>query len=454
MSLTVFHSSASKLSRLGVYKARQSFEQCQVQTSFSEVLQIRVNVSGNLQTNFQRMKGTYKGHITVIVLVLMIWTVKEYADSNYWTRMDTNDFIPPAKYPGVSAESPRCPDVKTGMMRGRWRPRILTAQEKVDIGSFLKSARHRTPKPMQRSDGKCGNVAYENVYYIRALCNPAGPTPCCYGDTCINKTPDDCKCPNCYDLRTEIHAEYSTWEPEDSRCQVKNFTAQQACVLLEGLTIAFVGNSFVRHVYTALLLLMTNYDINGAFIAGKPKDILCNGMYGFSDALCRERLKRQVTLCGGSVTVKMLEYNRALVATQFHKAFRSFLHKKKTMVLVGIGIHDHFKFASVFNEYMYPVIDMMRKSKASWPKMIWFSNHKFGILKSPKMTTQSNSRVAAFNKRMSEALGKYHVPIFDTYNLTSDVSSSDGAHFGMGVNVMKAQLLLNYLLEMKSKRYS
>ncbi|XP_048242062.1 uncharacterized protein LOC124145791 [Haliotis rufescens] len=404
------------------------------------------------------MTGTYKGHITVIVLVLMIWTVMEYAASNYWTRMDTNDFIAPAKYPGVdlsvSAESPRCPDVKTGMMRGRWRPRILTAQEKVDIGSFLKSARHRTPKPMQRSDGKCGNVAYENVYYIRALCNPAGPTPCCYGDTCINKTPDDCKCPNCYDLRTEIHAEYSTWEPEDSRCQVKKFTAQQACVLLKGLTITFVGNSFVRHVYTALLLLMTNYDINGAFIAGKPKDILCNGMYGFSDALCRKRLKRQVTLCGGSVTVKMLEYNRALLAAQFHKDFRSFLHKKKTMVLVGIGIHDHFNFESVFNEYMYPVIDMMRKNKASGPKMIWFSNHKFGILKSPKMPTQSNSRVAAFNKRMSEALGKYHIPIFDTYNLTSDVSSSDGAHFGMGVNVMKAQLLLNYLLEMKSKRYS
>ncbi|XP_046574706.1 uncharacterized protein LOC124282728 isoform X2 [Haliotis rubra] len=337
-----------------------------------------------------------KGYSIAIVSTLMVWTVVEYVASNYYSQLDTNDFIVPAKKQvdfSESAESPGCPDVNTGMMRGRWRKRTLTAQERVNIDTFLKSVRYRVPKPMQRRDGKCGNVAYENVYYIRALCNPEGATPCCYVNRCRNKSPNDCKCPNCYDLRNEIHAEYSTWEPEDSRCQVKNFTAQQACDLLQGLKIAVIGNSFMRHLYTALLLLLNNYDSKRVFRAGKPGDISCDGMYTFSGKACQSKLIRTATLCN----------------------------------------------------------DMIRKRKASWPKLIWFATHKFGIMKSPKMPKQENSHVAAFNKRMSAALGKYHIPIFDTYNLTSGVMSMDGAHFGIGVNSMKVQLLLNYLLELKSK---
>ncbi|XP_048249003.1 uncharacterized protein LOC124151308 [Haliotis rufescens] len=399
------------------------------------------------------MTGTYKGYITVIVSVLMIWTVMEYAASNYWTRTDTNDFIVPAKHPGVdhsvSAESPRCPDVKTGMMRGRWTPRTLTAQEKVDIDTFLQSARssHGLPKSMQRRDGKCGNVAYENLHYFRALCNPEGATPCCYGDTCINKTPDDCKCPSCFDLRNEIYAEYSTWEPEDSRCQVKNFTAQQACDLLQGLTLAFVGDSLMRHVYTAMLMVLSN---STALNPDKDSHVQCNGMYAFSDKICRANIKRQATFCGGSVTLKMLEYFHLEDAAKFHADFHSFLNQNKTVVLVGVGCHDNFNFERVFNEYIYPVIDMMKKNKALWPKVIWSANHKFGLLKSPKIPLQDNSHVASFNRLMSEGLGKYAIPIFDTYNLTSGVMSTDGGHFGIGVNVMKVQMLLNYLLELKS----
>ncbi|XP_046574707.1 uncharacterized protein LOC124282730 isoform X1 [Haliotis rubra] len=342
------------------------------------------------------------------------------------------------------------------MMRGRWRKRTLTAQERVNIDTFLKSVRYRVPKPMQRRDGKCGNVAYENVYYIRALCNPEGATPCCYVNRCRNKSPNGCKCPNCYDLRNEIHAEYSTWEPQDSRCQVKNFTAQQACDLLQGLTISATGNSFMRHLYTALLLLLNNYDSKRVFRAGKPgvSDISCDGIYAFSGKACQSRLiLRTATLCNGTLNVELSAIPRASEAKQFHEKFRLFLHRKNTVILVGIGIHDHFNFDLVFNEYIYPVIDMIRKRKASWPKLIWFATHKFGIMKSPKMPKQENSHVAAFNKRMSAALGKYHIPIFDTYNLTSGVMSMDGTHFGIGVNSMKVQMLLNYLLELKSKLY-
>ncbi|XP_067655649.1 uncharacterized protein [Haliotis asinina] len=399
--------------------------------------------------------GTSKWYSIVTVSTLMFWTVMEYLASNYYTQMETNDFIAPAKKQNLglseSSDSYRCPDVNTGMMKGRWRPRTLTAQEKVTIDTFLKSVRYRVPKPMQRRDGKCGNVAYKNVYYVRALCNPEGTTPCCYGNRCTNKSPDNCKCPNCYDLRNEIHAEYSTWEPQDSRCQVKTFTAQQTCDLLQDHTIAVIGNSFMRHLYTALVLMLNNFDSRGVFRAGKPSDISCDGMYAFSTKACRPKLIRAATLCNGTLNVDVSELPRASEAKRFHERFRSLLHRKNTVILVGIGIHDHFNFDLVYNEYIYPVVDVIRKKKASWPKLIWFATHKFGIMKSPKMPKQLNSHVVAFNKRMSEALGKYHIPIFDTYNLTSGVMSMDGAHFGIGVNSMKVQMLLNYLVELKSK---
>ncbi|XP_067661399.1 uncharacterized protein [Haliotis asinina] len=401
------------------------------------------------------MMGTSKLYCIVIVLTVMFWTVTEYVVSKYYTPMDTNDFIVPANKQHVDfsepAESSRCPDVNTGMMKGRWKPRTLTAQERITIDTFLKSVRYRVPKPMQRRDGKCGDVAYKNVLYYRALCNPQGATPCCYGHRCTKKSPDDCKCPNCYDLRNEIHAEYSTWEPQDSRCQVKNFTVQQSCDLLLGLTIAVIGNSFMRHLYTALVLMLNNYDSKGVFRAGKPGDISCDGMYAFSGKACRRSLIRTATLCNGTLNVAVSAIPRASEAKKFHEKFRSFLHRKNTVILVGIGIHDYFNFDLVYKEYIYPVIDVIRKEKASWPKLIWFATHKFGIMKSPKMPKQDNSHVITFNKRMSEALGKYHIPIFDTYNLTSGVMSTDGTHFGIGVNSMKVQMLLNYLLELKSK---
>ncbi|XP_067652986.1 uncharacterized protein [Haliotis asinina] len=401
------------------------------------------------------MSGTCKRHSIVIVSTLMVWTVLEYLASNYYHQLDTNDFILPAKnqYVDLSEpnESSRCPDVSTGMTKGRWKPRTLTARERVTVDTFLKSVRYRVPKPMQRRDGKCGNVAYINFNYVRALCNPEGVTPCCYGYRCTNKSPDECKCPKCYDFRNEIHAEYSTWEPGDPRCHVKNFTAQETCDLLHGLTIAIIGNSFMRSLYTALVLMLNNYDGKGVFRAGKPGDIPCEGMYAFSGRACAAKLFGRLTLCNGTLNVEVSTIPSASRAKKFHEKFRLFLHKKNTVILVGIGVHDDFNFDKVFNDYIYPVVDMIRKRKASWPKLIWFATHKFGIMKSPMIPKQENSRVVAFNKRMSEALGKYHIPIFDTYNLTSGVMSLDGVHFGIGVNSMKVQMFLNYFLELKSK---
>lgn len=42
------------------------------------------------------------------------------------------------------------------------------------------------------------------------------------------------------------------------------------------------------------------------------------------------------------------------------------------------------------------------------------------------------------------------IPIMEFYNLTNGVMSFDGTHYGPGVNYLKGQIFLNYLLEIRS----
>ena len=56
-----------------------------------------------------------------------------------------------------------------------------------------------------------------------------------------------------------------------------------------------------------------------------------------------------------------------------------------------------------------------------------------------------------FNRRMKEYLQPRGVDVFDVFNLTLGLHSYDGTHYGPGVNMMKAQLLLNYLRELSHR---
>ena len=127
------------------------------------------------------------------------------------------------------------------------------------------------PEGLQRSDKKCGTVGFVKRGLFRALCDMDGPTPCCYKDKCVNKTQDQCSCSSCFDMRRRIHAEYAIWRPVNKQCEPKKLSVPEICHLLENSTLYFVGDSLVRHVYTALLLHVTGNDVTGAFAKNIPK---------------------------------------------------------------------------------------------------------------------------------------------------------------------------------------
>ena len=60
---------------------------------------------------------------------------------------------------------------------------------------------------------------------------------------------------------------------------------------------------------------------------------------------------------------------------------------------------------------------------------------------------QGNSAITSFNENLAKYCQENKIAVFDSFNMTTGVNSFDGTHFGIGVNMMKVQILLNYLEE-------
>lgn len=172
----------------------------------------------------------------------------------------------------------KCGSVFPGMLHGRWVPKKnVSAARREEMDEYLARTRgeYRIPRSLQRSDARCGNIPYEGVplyrhMWFRSLCDPRGPTPCCYNFVCTNSSVDQCQCPFCLDPRTPVHAELSDWLPELPACRAREFSAREACELLKGTTVVLAGDSFVRHVFVALVMLLTDNFKDGALKKDAP----------------------------------------------------------------------------------------------------------------------------------------------------------------------------------------
>jgi hypothetical protein len=58
-------------------------------------------------------------------------------------------------------------------------------------------------------------------------------------------------------------------------------------------------------------------------------------------------------------------------------------------------------------------------------------------------------QVGSFNKALAKKCAAYGLPFFDAYPMTANATSFDGIHYGIQVNVLKAQVLLNFIQELK-----
>nr|KAG5711797.1 hypothetical protein BaRGS_023561 [Batillaria attramentaria] len=335
----------------------------------------------------------------------------------------------------------------------------MTSSEEYEMKLFHLKVRveHGIPPGLQRPDDKCGNVTLgpfvafmHPLLWYRGLCDPDGQTPCCYDNVCVSRPKEQCACPHCYDLRRTIHAEHATWHAERPECQPLDLSVQQMCKVLDNATLYFIGDSFVRHVYTAFLLAGRADDFTGAFLPNAPPGIraACPGIYMFTEKVCRHWLDRDALICRGRTRIKFFELVYIKQAQQIHKTILELRNTSRSLVLVGTGIHDNFKANETQQKVLLPLMQRMKSENVTRPKVVWAATHAPGLMKTPRVPEQSYESVLKYNMRMKEFLTEWQVPVFDTFNMTDGLMSFDGAHYGLGANKVKARIFLNYLLEL------
>ncbi|XP_046562595.1 uncharacterized protein LOC124271486 [Haliotis rubra] len=313
------------------------------------------------------------------------------------------------------------------MVAGSWATRNISKKEEDEIEAFLLQGLYALngSDKFELTDRRCGNLGYypwkskdKMADWTRALCNPRGGNPCCYNNKCQMKTVKECACKNCHDLRPQIHAEYSKWIPRDSRCQVEIFTPKAACDLLQGGTYHFYGDSLVRMVFLALIIILKGDNQYGGLRPDAPEDVKkkCSGMYVFPTRNCRRFLDYTPTLCNGTVTVLFRHYPQSLDIPKMKKDVEQIVGKPKSIIFFGAGVWQQF--------------------------------NKFAMTKRV-VPTSDNEHAETFNVYMKDFLGASSVPFFDTFNMTKGVRSVDGVHYGPGVNFVKARIFLHYMLELK-----
>ncbi|KAK6178727.1 hypothetical protein SNE40_011243 [Patella caerulea] len=352
---------------------------------------------------------------------------------------------------------PKCPNILRGMVYGWWKLNPLTPGQTTEMRTFLQTARtqHGLPISLQRNDFMCGNTSFPThlsptITWFRALCDPYGPTPCCFNNKCVQKSIQECKCDNCFDMRQPPHAEYSEWIPYDQRCKIRKFNHSEACELLDGASLYLSGDSYIRHIYTELLLFLRNNTYDGALRkrVGKDTHDKCTGMYMFTEMACRINLDYSTDdLCGGKFRLRHDTHMSAYHGKSFSSMVATLKNKPKSLVIFGIGLHNSFHLPTIRDGYINPALDGVKNSK--WPKFLWASPHSPGILKNGNMQSQAKPSVLRFIKEIADFLSPLKIPIFNSYNMTEGMMSFDGNHYGHGMNYWKIQIIFNYIQELK-----
>ncbi|XP_059142496.1 uncharacterized protein LOC131930126 [Physella acuta] len=337
-----------------------------------------------------------------------------------------------------------CTNVSQEMTRGHWVQNNFTLDQLQEIEDFLSRTRayHKFPAGLQRDDMKCGDVNFPGLWWGRAVCNPSGSTPCCWEKTCVAKSVEHCRCPRCYDMRQQIHAELATWVPDNPRCQVKLLSRQEVCLLLANLTIYFVGDSLMRQVALSVLGLLRD----DVLMDNTPRDMQakCDRYYMYFSE-CSGVIQRDTHNCGRKVRLKIVELWSVSQIANILEAMGELSGKNNSLFVFGIGMHDGLDHELILTKVLNPIFELM--SMSPWPKVIWMTPHAPGLLKSGLNTAQQSDHMKFYNRVIRGVMEKRGVPVVDFFNLTEGVMSYDGTHFGKGLNDVKAHIFVNFLLE-------
>lgn len=276
-------------------------------------------------------------------------------------------------------------------------------------------------------------------------------------------------------MRKIVHAEFAKWSPYDARCQWKNYTAAEACKVIQKFSeIHIIGDSYVRKMGRVMILMLRNDRNFGVMY--KKHDEKMREICVSDDQLywteCRlgsgtfkESLVDESPICGMDLSRFVLHSHYENDAGEKAlKLVKTLVGKPRTLILLSVGVHLSCNAARTFKSNIQPMVEFLNSyestlndhtppkerkthnSTTRWPLVIFMFPDTPGVLKSPDHM-KDNGKVPCykFADQMVEYLSHVGIPYLDFRKLTTNVHSYDGGHYGIGVNIQKLQILLNYL---------
>lgn len=154
------------------------------------------------------------------------------------------------------------------------------------------------------------------------------------------------------------------------------------------------------------------------------------------------------SICGGNINfhIDLVEnYKKYLQDADMHQ-IRSYLGRKDSYVVLAVGLHYRLDFDKVIEVYVKKVLDVIEYEGNGWPKVVWMGIHAVPdfLLMNPLF---DNPGISGFNTKMHKYLKSRNIDVIDTFDMSKDLFSYDGLHYGVGMNFLKVQILLNYLEE-------
>lgn len=322
----------------------------------------------------------------------------------------------------------------------------------------MKYRRKINTSDLIQKDGKCGTR--NPVGSVQSQCNATSSSPCCNeikGECGNGKENCDCLY-NCVNYKTLVQAEFMEWK--DKHCPLKEFDAISSCEFLQSRfsSITFIGDSLVRHMFSALLIHLTDDLAYGALRHNLNATELSQCKYGmqFADRICR--LKLAVNWKDIQSNPRYCAYNDKKIKVRFVEAFVTghsalakatvgqALREERPLIVVGIGIHNHFVVKKVWKDYLEPIMKFLKQKEYKKPFFIWLGGNANGPLKSVvHYKLQKSERAVNFTNTISNYLRAYNATVFDNFKITNNVHSFDGTHFGQAVNLLKIRMLIKLL---------
>ena len=247
-------------------------------------------------------------------------------------------------------------------------------------------------------------------------------------------------------------------------CPVTWLEGDQVCSALKQFgRVMFLGDSFTRHQAQTFWMLVRDDFVHGALQHWQPLanqgGCRCDFQYNDGRSQCREHSMAYFPGPGGifckswksktHVTFHEMYGPESFHAPTVRAAFNDSTYNRTADVAKMGPLHYLLDYERIRQDWGEPF--MREVELAPLPvTVIFLTMHRPQVEKKPLQyrDSQGPAAVAAYNDKLRAWAAGYNATVFDTYTITTNATSYDGTHFGLAVNTVISQLLLNTIAQM------